>query len=78
MYLFHSINSFKYKYNNSFVPVPIDFMAMKWFHFMQLAAVSSTVKMKPGETDLDLCQGVQNTVKQNTSVSVCDTFGKAT
>lgn len=45
---------------------------------MQLAAVSSTVKMKPGETDLDLCQGMQNTVKQNTSISVCDTFGKAT
>jgi len=29
MYLFHSINSLKYKGNNSFVSVPLGFMAVK-------------------------------------------------
>lgn len=48
MHLFHSINSFKCKYNNSFIPIPIDFMAMKLFRSMQLAAVSSTLKDETG------------------------------
>lgn len=40
-YVFHSINKFKYKDNDCFVPIA---MAMKLIHFMQLVAISRTLK----------------------------------
>lgn len=41
MCLSHLINNLKYEDNNSFTLISIDFMAMKLFHFMQLAAISA-------------------------------------
>lgn len=40
-YVFHSINKFKYKDNDCFVPIA---MAMKLIHFMQLVAISRTLE----------------------------------